>query len=266
MLKAHLDKGDILEICDILDTFTISAFKPGNTMNAMIKMHAHSVAFRSVRATRPPFPPTNRSIRLNCPVPVVKASTNEIPKAKVEPFRMISVSEHVRSREATCFGNFSNGLLQTAVHPVQAIILEALRLEIQKAAVRAFGPGAEALVDGSMAKQTQWRESDVDIIVKTDYPVSRSQRERLVEELKLRPLLHPDHVELGCLAIHIKASYDIDVVCTNTEEFGLRPAAEERLKDNPVASGTARCDCGTPNHSCYRLLISRPWIMVIMAI
>ena len=110
------------------------------------------------------------------------------------------------------------------------------------AARQAFGDneGVTATVDGSVYKDTNWRISDVDVLVGTPFPVSLEQRLFFVECLKKQPVFHEQHVELGELAIHVTCSIDMDIVCSNTVEYGVRPSATDRFKDNAAASSVAR--------------------------
>ena len=84
----------------------------------------------------------------------------------------------------------------------------------------------------------------VALIVPTDERCTvltqRTQRERLVEELKGSCLLHERHVEMGKRSIHVKGAFLIDVVCLNTEEFGRRPLADERFSSNIEACSAVR--------------------------
>ena len=118
----------------------------------------------------------------------------------------VRLSDHVVNRETQRFQDFCAGMLRQTKHPLLIPMVESYRLEVQEASKAAIGPGARVQVDGSMAKQTQWRLSDLDIVVDTDEPVTRSQRERLVEALKGSRLLHPRHVVLGKRSIHVKVS------------------------------------------------------------
>ena len=86
----------------------------------------------------------------------------------------VRLSDHVYDQEARVFQSFCQGMQRQTMHPAQLSLLEGYRKEVQQAAHKAIGP-ARVLVDGSIAKETHWRVSDVDIVVDTDRPVTRAQ-------------------------------------------------------------------------------------------
>ncbi|KAJ7541747.1 hypothetical protein O6H91_10G074400 [Diphasiastrum complanatum] len=103
-----------------------------------------------------------------------------------------------------------------------------------------FGPSASAKVQGSVRKGTEWRGSDVDILLDTPMATTKEQRLDLVEKMKGHSMFHPKHVELRKLAIHVMSIFDFDVVCSNTVEHGERPAALDFFDDKPSARNAAR--------------------------
>ena len=111
---------------------------------------------------------------------------------------------------------------------------------IKQVAQSLFGKSIQIQVQGSFAKNTFWRESDVDILLDTSKPVSLKEREEMVSKLRLHPLFHKIHVKLGKLAIHINALLDMDLVFSNTVEYGIRPRASTGFQDNPGAQNAAR--------------------------
>jgi predicted nucleotidyltransferase len=97
-------------------------------------------------------------------------------------------------------------------------------------------------VKGSIAKGTQTRHSDVDIIIDTPgRDVSRADKERVVERLKKSPpLFHRSHVHLKRHAIScILLGTDVDLVFSSTVEYGQLPRGNERFTDNPAAQQAA---------------------------
>ena len=68
---------------------------------------------------------------------------------------------------------------------------------ILSAAKRLFGRGTTMKIDGSMAKGTQVRGSDLDFLVDTESPVTPEQRRELASLLKKNLHFKSHSIELG---------------------------------------------------------------------
>eukprot|EP00798_Chlamydomonas_sp_ICE-L_P007493 gene7493-639_t len=101
------------------------------------------------------------------------------------------LSELVCEQEALQFQLVSEGLQAHVTYDSTVFGHSLLTDAVQEAADAALGSGAKAFIDGSIAKGTQWRGSDIDMLVQTGEPLTRSQVESLTEELKKSPMFNP---------------------------------------------------------------------------
>eukprot|EP00798_Chlamydomonas_sp_ICE-L_P007503 gene7503-649_t len=103
----------------------------------------------------------------------------------------MQLSELVCEQEALQFQLVSEGLQAHVTYDSTVLGHSLVTDAVQEAADAALGSGAKAFIDGSIAKGTQWRGSDIDMLVQTDEPLTRSQVESLTEELKKSPMFNP---------------------------------------------------------------------------
>lgn len=102
-----------------------------------------------------------------------------------------------------------------------------------------LGDGTTTEVCGSFSKGTYSYGSDLDFYIDTTYPVSVESRLALVEELK--HVFNESNVGLGRLAIYRSTEVcDIDIVCSNTVEYGVRPRPNEKIHENAPVKYAAR--------------------------
>jgi predicted nucleotidyltransferase len=113
-------------------------------------------------------------------------------------------------------------------------------IKITRAAKKVLGDDTTTEVCGSFSKGTNIYGSDLDFYIDTTYPVTVESRLNLVEELK--HTFNESNVGLGRLAIHVNTEVcDIDIVCSNTAEYGIRPRPNEKIHENAPVQYAARC-------------------------
>ena len=148
----------------------------------------------------------------------------------------------VQPQEAALFEELAG----IVAHSLHADVLEnqALMEAIQLAIAEAIGGTVILQVRGSTMKGTHTRSSDIDIVVDTPGRcVSRSDKEAVVESLKRCTKFHASHVKLKTLAIQcvpVGVQQEIDLIFSNTLEFGQLPSSHDRFADNPAAQHAAR--------------------------
>jgi tetratricopeptide (TPR) repeat protein/predicted nucleotidyltransferase len=140
----------------------------------------------------------------------------------VPPPRVVDLHSYVTETEAEYFAHVVNSLhAESNLHIRQQIDMYCTA--ITAAAKLVLGEFTTSEVCGSVAKGTNVASSDIDMYIDTRNPVSLAQRKALTDSLRAHPLFHQHHVHLGKLAIHVcTICGDIDVVCSNTVEYGVR--------------------------------------------
>ena len=148
----------------------------------------------------------------------------------------------VQPQEAALFEELAG----IVAHSLHADVLEnqTLMEAIQLAIAEAIGGTVILQVRGSTMKGTHTRSSDIDIVVDTPGRcVSRSDKEAVVESLKRCKKFHASHVKLKTLAIQcvpVGVQQEIDLIFSNTLEFGQLPSSHDRFAENPAAQHAAR--------------------------
>jgi tetratricopeptide (TPR) repeat protein/predicted nucleotidyltransferase len=145
------------------------------------------------------------------------------------PPRLTDVHSYVTESEAEYFARVVNSLHgESNIHV--DVQIELFCRAITAEAKKVFGESSTSEVCGSVAKGTNVASSDIDMYIDTDEPVSRVQRELLTRNIASLSMFHEHHVHLGRLAIHVCTIFgDIDVVCSNTVEYGIRPRHDPSL-------------------------------------
>ena len=153
----------------------------------------------------------------------------------------MSLATLVQPREAELFQE----LATTAASSASDVLDDAaLMTSIREAIREAIGGDVVLQVKGSIMKGTQTRSSDLDIIVDTPgRRVSRSDKESVVESLKRSKRFHESHVKLKTLAIQcvpLMHTQEIELIFSNTLEFGQLPSSHDRFVGNTAAQHAAR--------------------------
>jgi predicted nucleotidyltransferase len=146
------------------------------------------------------------------------------------------LATYVKADEADAFTRVFRA---ESLQRLEMIDREAVQLVSEAVAVT-LGSGARVTVVGSVAKQTAVSTSDLDLLVETQEPVSFAQRKALELRLQEHPAANAAHVKLKKLAIHAQLlGVDMDIVCSNTVEFGRRPPPDERVAADPAVALTS---------------------------
>ncbi|RYY89030.1 hypothetical protein EON63_01465, partial [archaeon] len=131
--------------------------------------------------------------------------------------RFVDLSEYVSEAESRCFDEYITSLSTTTEMFVNRLITYCET--ITNEAKSHFGPDTTTEICGSVAKETFVECSDCDFYIHTAQPLTREQR--LAFTRRLKSVFSDYHVGLGKKAIHVSTdSGDIDVVCSNTVEYG----------------------------------------------
>lgn len=114
-------------------------------------------------------------------------------------------------------------------------IKELTLLKITSAAKKCLGEATTTEICGSYAKKTNISGSDIDVYVDTVDPVNLEKRKELTMHLK--SVFDDKHVSLGIKSITVfNGFFDVDVVCSNTVEFGVLPRADTTIAANCPAN------------------------------
>ena len=141
------------------------------------------------------------------------------------------LATYVKAGEAKAF----TLVLQTLLLRLEGQHGSVLELVSQVVAAT-LGREARVTIAGSVAKGTEVGASDLDLLVETPAPVTLAQRRALEVRLQVRPELNAAHVQLKKLAIHVHfGGLDVDIVCTNTVEYGVQPPPDARFASADAA-------------------------------
>jgi predicted nucleotidyltransferase len=120
-----------------------------------------------------------------------------------------------------------------------SIMVNNLVEQITVVAKRVFGENTTSEICGSFAKGTEIANSDIDLYIDTDHPVTRAEQSEFVTQL--RQWFHNENIHLGRLAIHAKTTIcDFDIVCSNTVDYGIRPRPNDKIGNSRVVQFAAR--------------------------
>lgn len=175
--------------------------------------------------------------------PVEFVDTNE--QVLVRPHNLkarstpLSLASLVQPAEAELFQDLA-GCVSRGVRKLDDELMDSIRQAIEKA----IGGEVILQVKGSIMKGTHVRGSDIDIVVDTPgRRVSRNDKEKVVESLKRCGQFHESHIKLKTLAIQCVVGHllqEIEIIFSNTQEFGQLPNSNERFLNNLAAQHAAR--------------------------
>lgn len=154
-----------------------------------------------------------------------------------QPPRLFSISSIITAHEAALFDRFIE--IESRKTSIRNFAVEEIVAKITSTAKQVFGQNASSEICGSFAKGTETANSDIDLYIDTDYPVSRDQQLEFVD--KLKKSLHNENINMGRLAIHANTMCcDFDIVCSNTVDYGIRPRPNEKIGNSRTVQYTAR--------------------------
>lgn len=157
--------------------------------------------------------------------------------AEAPPARVLHISSLVNEREALLFDRYVESL-----HKLSSMHKTFIEFDCDKitdVAKRIFGHKTTTEICGSYSKGTNIAGSDLDFYVDTAYPVTKESQLRFVTALK--EYFNDENICMGRLAIHISTEFvDIDVVCSNTVEYGVRPRPNAKVSESAIVQYAAR--------------------------